>query len=148
MKNTLSIFFISIVTFSVLFSSCTNGGDIGYLYGQWMINTLTVDEVVTYDGSESQTQPLQSTYNWRFQGELIQLTENSEYQEFELWTGKWELNDDCLFLRLPHYDKMPSFLYLTEFMEIHIVEINNKNMVWSYTNNNGQNCILKMHKLL
>lgn len=104
----------------VLSISCrTDGGDIGYLYGQWALRDYTIDDV-TPDISLDQ-------YYWSFQGNLVLIDETLQHGDFIYNFGTWQLDGDTLSLDFTHKsintDGSESFVPLPEELGIPTGEV-------------------------
>lgn len=73
-------------------SSCTNGGDIGTLYGMWLFDEATVDgEPVEADLEQ---------YSISFQSNVVRLIHTYDHNEFVSNMGFWERDGSDLQLDL------------------------------------------------
>lgn len=94
-----------IVFITLMFASinCTNNGNIGFLYGLWLLEDFTID------GVEADIEV--SHYNWRFQSNIIQIDEVIEETGHYVESfGTWKMigNDELLELNFTHVDSETS----------------------------------------
>lgn len=81
--------------FSFLMASCvTNEGDIGPLYGQWSLTSMTVDS----EASDIDVR----LYFWKFQNDIIQIQKDTGFNRTSYSIGTWERTGDTLYLNFTH----------------------------------------------
>lgn len=96
MKLIQNIFIVLAIVF--LAAGCTrNNGDIGDLFGDWRLETLTADgeELQLYDGDTK-------VYTWAFQSGIIRIQEIRAYMDYSDYLGTWSREDDELILDFTH----------------------------------------------
>lgn len=96
MKLIQNTFIVLAVVF--LAAGCTrNNGDIGDLFGDWRLETLTADgeELQLYDGDTK-------VYTWAFQSGIIRIQEIRAYMDYSDYLGTWSREDDELILDFTH----------------------------------------------
>ncbi len=76
---------------AVCFAACThNNGDIGPLFGQWAMTTITCDGAPV-DGISA------DDYTWRFQNDIVMISLADRTAHTTLnYTATWELNGKAL----------------------------------------------------
>lgn len=72
-------------------ASCTNGGDIGPLYGMWMFDDITIDGTPVDKAELPQ-------YSLSFQSNVVRLIRNYDHNEWISNMGFWAREDDDLTL--------------------------------------------------
>lgn len=150
MKRILGIL---ILILGCALSGCHNGDDIGYFYGQWVVDTLTVDDELVFDG-EIANEELGEVVSWRFQNNIVQVGINFRLLDSQVWVGRWKCDDityhTTMQLYFPHYDKMPEFMMLSENMNVGVdwdAPVGDEWMILTYQGPDGQQCVMRMHKL-
>lgn len=133
-------------------TACKNGDDIGYLYGLWIVENVTVDGEVVFDAEIANENGI--VMAWKFQNDIVQLSVTNELHEGELWTGLWQCDDltyvSTIEFDFPAADRMPEFLLLSDRMSVESVwdaPVGDEWMIWNYLGPEGQNCEMVMHKL-
>lgn len=75
----------------------TNNGDIGELYGQWMLERLTIDG--NPDNIEC------SDFSFSFQNNIVYVSHQTGHHEYVECFGTWQLEGDVLTLNFTHTDQ-------------------------------------------
>lgn len=84
-----------IISLLAIFIACrTNNGDIGPLYGQWILAGLTLDGEP--DSIEC------SDFSFGFQNNILYIAHQTGYHEFTESFGTWTLDGDDLTLNFTH----------------------------------------------
>lgn len=136
MKQTRIIPILCIL--AILISGCThNDGDIGPLFGNWDLLTLTAD------GEEQQivTDTVLCTV-WSFQQSVIFIRQTMPHNDYRRAKGMWSRTDDILTLDFDFHD-IDGYTYYTPPADMHltergqtplaIIELDNKNMHLRHT---------------
>ncbi|MCC8113325.1 MAG: lipocalin-like domain-containing protein [Bacteroidales bacterium] len=97
MKSPIRLLILCLLSLSAW--ACTNNGHIGYLYGVWLIDSYTID------GIEADVDL--ANYSWRFQSDIIQITEQFGDHEYLESTGTWSFSDDERYLLLNFTNTRP-----------------------------------------
>lgn len=96
-KISISILCISLMIF---FSACTrNNGDIGPLFGNWRVETLSADgeDMPLYEGDVL-------LYTWSFQSHIIVINSILPHDDADAVRGTWSITDKELLLDFDHTD--------------------------------------------
>lgn len=73
-----------------------NNGDIGWLFGSWLLYSMTVDGETPADFNPEDT-------FWEFQNNIVDISRvGFMYEKQDRW-GTWSEDDDCLLLDFNHY---------------------------------------------
>lgn len=86
--------FYAVAMVLLLLSSCTNHGDIGFLYGQWSMKAMTID------GEDADVDV--KAYFWKFQNNIIEIQKILEFHNGMYCVGTWEESDNVLLLNFDH----------------------------------------------
>lgn len=113
--------------FLIALASCThNNGDIGTLFGQWKVRS------VSYDGIENPPEYRGDVF-WSFQNNVIAIQQS--YPDQEAWTvyGTWILEDNTLSLDLRDQggDMIPSMM-LPQQAHLQVLRKTGKEMILFY----------------
>lgn len=136
------------VVLTVLLQGCTrNDGDIGDLFGDWKLESLTADgeEVKLYVGTGKDDPIL---YTWAFQSNVIRI--NTIYPDDRVLDcyGTWQKDDDVLELKFIYSDSQegtdyrynaPEELCLSSdgITKLNIITLTGKKMDVSYVSADG-----------
>lgn len=134
----------------IALSSCvTNNGDIGRLYGVWVLESMKVDGEV-YDGWQTADYPYSF---FQFQGDMCYVTRTNDRYDYEnkACTWQWINAESEISLNFTHTDTAnpepggwaydaPKWLLLTEpaVYSFAVEWVNDKQMVWTTVNTQGQ----------
>lgn len=84
-----------IISILAVFAACkTNNGDIGPLYGQWILDQLTLD------GEPDSI--VCSDFSFSFQNNILYIAHQTGHHEFTETFGTWSLDGDELTLNFTH----------------------------------------------
>lgn len=136
-----------------LFSGCRiNNGDIGPLFGSWLLYSMTVDGQTPDDFSDD------STF-WEFQNNIIAITQvDSHFQKHSRF-GTWTEDDHTLYLDFTHSTaeypsgtgsyQAPEWLYMPSGTVIPLIFINanSDHMSLSFNDNSGHTIIYNLRKI-
>ena len=145
----LLIFFL--ITFAAV--SCrTNNGDIGFLFGSWLLEDMTVDGETPAGFNPEET-------FWSFQNNIIRVSRvGFMYERDDRW-GTWAEEDDCLILNFTHHDNTslpgtypysaPEWLGWPSNTLIQLEYISNSSsrMVLKWQGGNGENYTYSLRKI-
>ncbi len=150
MKNKI---FFPVLFFIYLFAaSCTqNNGNIGDLFGSWVLDSMTVDGQVSELPEEYYT-------TWSFQGEILMVTKVDQYHATDKHYGTFTHSSSVLTLDFIHHSdaipegtgmySAPTWLGFPAagVFNLSVEELSGKNMVLSWTSQSGQNYTYKFSK--
>lgn len=96
MKKSILLSFVVMLT-AWLTSCNSNNGDIGSLYGTWMVQSIEKDSRTTYiHGSEEQF------YTWSFQNSILLINEMLPYHETRQCVASWSREGDKMTIDFNH----------------------------------------------
>ena len=138
--------YISLILFSLLavLAGCTNHGDIGPLYGQWVFDSITVDGA-PLGGVNPQD------FNARFENNIVQIAEKIEAGDQRGCVGVWSESGHILTLDLTPTagsGTVPAAILLEPAVMKLDLEISGKKMRWTYTDASGRTVRYSLHKLM
>ncbi len=87
----------------LMLSACTNNGDIGPIYGQWLFDAVVVD------GVEVPREDIQA-YNVSFQGDIVQFRYSVSDHEVYSWTGNFTLSGSSLTIVIPDNSNITAYI--------------------------------------
>lgn len=102
--KTIRIFLISLV--AILATGCThNNGDIGFLFGQWIMTDITADGIRPAD-------IVPTDWNWRFQNGILEVShvDQVSHESADYWSS-WMWDGDELRVNFGNSDVEISYLY-------------------------------------
>ncbi|MDE6860078.1 MAG: lipocalin-like domain-containing protein [Duncaniella sp.] len=133
-------------------AGCTrNNGDIGDLFGDWRLDTLTADglEMELYNGDVE-------VYTWAFQSNIVRIQEIFTYMDFSDYIGTWRRDGDVLILDFTHHADYgdenfspPEDLHLVEHgvTKLDIVRLDSRKLQVSYRGEDGVEYMYFLHKV-
>ncbi|MCH5219406.1 MAG: hypothetical protein J1F20_02460 [Muribaculaceae bacterium] len=154
------IFLIALTFVSLALTGCRmNNGDIGELYGIWVVTEVTVDGEI-YEGWRSDG--WNDTF-FQFQNNICFVTRTNELYDQETQTGTWEWIEDkkLIALNFTHTDNQfpdnipggflygsPTWLLLTEsrVYNFDVTWDGKRSFVWTTVNSDGQILTYTMKK--
>lgn len=155
-KTALTTIFVSMFL-AVILSGCrVNNGDIGPLYGAWVVTEVDVDGMV-YDGWKNDDY---DNSFFEFQNNIcfVKCTNALNDCLTQTCTWEWVKKDTRIALDFSHYDNQfppggymygpPKWLLLTQptTYEFDVVWNGNNKMVWTTVNSEGQTLTYHMKK--
>lgn len=135
----------------MLASCVTNNGDIGPLYGQWILKQLTVDG--TPDDIDC------SDFAFSFQNNIVFITHQLGHQVYSETYGTWSVDGDKLTLNFTHTADgySPNEVTFTPPYQLHIlgqkitvmdmITLTDKQLVFGYTDSEGTTYKYTLKKL-
>ncbi|MCM1319279.1 MAG: lipocalin-like domain-containing protein [Muribaculaceae bacterium] len=118
--------YFTVIFIALLLCSCTrNDGDIGSLFGQWKLESMTTDskEKTDYKGN----------IFWSFQNTTVEMKEVIEPGEVYQTFGNFKVMDNTMFLSFPDADFPPRpVLGLPRDCEMQIIKISGGELILSY----------------
>lgn len=116
---------LSAIALFILAGCTRNDGDIGHLFGQWKLVSITRNGVddPSYEGN----------IYWSFQNSTLEMKEvvahNTVYQTF----GNWHETDNTLFFSFPDHDYPPRpSVGLPREAELQIIKLDSGSLILSY----------------
>lgn len=141
-----------LIFISLIFSGCTqNNGNVGDLFGSWVLDSMTVD---------GQTAELPDAFytTWSFQGEILMVTAVDQYHSVDKHYGTFIHSSRILKLDFVHHsDAIPEgtgIYSAPEWLgfpaagvfELTVDDLSGKHMVLSWTAPSGKSYIYKFSK--
>lgn len=115
--------------------ACTEGGDIGDLYGEWALDQCTVD------GAEARPTLVGDCF-FKFQGNLMQVILNQENNTYDGLTAMWHRSGDAItidFHKMAGSAELLSSLgFEPEATTIRIVDESSKRLALEHTDSLGR----------
>ena len=118
--------YISVIAILLMTCACTrNDGNIGYLFGQWKLVSMTTDgvDIPNYKGN----------VYWSFQNTTIEMKVVIETGEVYQTFGNFKEMDNTLFLNFPDEDFPPRPITgLPRECELQVIKLTGGEMILSY----------------
>lgn len=134
-----------LVVLGILLASCfRNGDDIGDFYGSWIVQEVEADGKVIFDGQEASDRD--EVYSWRFQNDIVQLTQSTQYQDFAQWTGYWQETSTGITVEIPFQESFTPPFCFTNRVNVEITQRSSHHMTWQYIGSDGEKCVMKIKK--
>lgn len=135
---------ITAVIMTLMLQDCTqNDGYIGSIFGLWILDEMTVDEKPAELDVKS--------YTWRFQNNIVQITQQLPYHDFIVYTGTWEKKDGELSLNFKHNSggKVPEELEMqpNSVTSLTILHESNNSMMLELINMYNHKVVYKLRKV-
>lgn len=151
MKNIYPVIIAFIASFS--FQSCrVNNGDIGDLFGSWLVYDMTVDGTTPADFNPALTY-------FEFQNNILFITRVDDRYDKYLNVATWTRHDDILSLNFTHSDKnqpagtgsyaAPEWLLMPSdtILDLHIFNPSSSHMTLSFTDLQGRIITYQLRKI-